>query len=238
MALTLLQYVNDLLTDTSVISTDLTALTAQQQQEDVNGAVAAVNEVIDDLSGLGSFPTITQEGTITLATDTREYAVASGFVKVQEDKSGDAFMVDTTNGQVITPYPGGYDMMRRQQLQPANYTGLPYYWAINPTNGKFRFDTSPTSDENALVYTYMYEAETLYLTSAPTATFPITDEALSQMLPAVIEVFSRIRRGSFDATAYQKNLAKAASKIRQIPKRRSYGPHAREQSRSAVAFTS
>lgn len=231
MALTLLQYVNDVLIDAGVIRTDLSALTSNAQQEDVNGAVAAINESIDDLTALDSWPSVISEGTLTLVTDQREYTVASDFVKVADDKSGKPIMTDTTNGATLFPYPGGFDAMRRDQTIPSQHTGLPKFWVISPTSGKFRLNTSPTSSENGNAYTYLYEEETRFVTGSPSATFPITDEALMQLIPAVKEVFNRDKRGKFNDVAHQKSLARTAGKITQVPRKRRWGPHASQQGR-------
>lgn len=221
-ATTLLDLVNKVLRREGGVSSDLTSFTDSQRQIDIDVALQAVNEVLDDLLSTGAFPQEVAEGSITLSTDTRIYSVASDFVSVAEDSSGEPFMLDETNGQYLRPYPGGFDQMRRDQPIPANHTGLPIYWTINE-DGKFELDAAATSAENGRVYKYRYDKEIDLTTTG--ATFPITDDAVDSLIPAVAEVWRRVRKGreSFSRRAYQKSIARAARKLRRKPPRTRYG---------------
>src|SRR3990167_1741269 len=148
MAYSLLNVLNDVLKAGNIVTSDLTAVTGNGPQQAVDVAIQSINEVLRNLlSGVAAPGEITQ-GTITLVTDTREYTLASDFVSFAEAGPEGAVLVDQTNGWIVYPYPGGFARMFHDQKIPANYTGLPHYYAINPTNRKLRFNTVPTSQEN------------------------------------------------------------------------------------------
>lgn len=221
MTETLLTAVNRALSDMSTIGTALTGLTGNAQQLDVDACVSAINEVVDELLGLGCYPANIGDGTITLVAGTRSYAAATDFVSMADD-----LMMDTTTGYRIWKYPGGYWNLRRTQLIPANNLGGAIFWAIDPTSGQFYLNMIPTSAEAGRVYHYLYNKETSYSTALASATFPITDEAVRQMIPAVVECTKRRRKGasSFDTKAYQASLARTARILSRQKRRDQYGP--------------
>lgn len=225
MALTLLQTVNLVLRRAGVIGDDLIALTSQTIQEDTDAAVAAINEAVDELGVLGVVPTLGAEGTIVLATGDRDYAVASDYVQLADD-----LFVCETDGSVLYPYNAyaadkGFADLRRVQLQPDNETGSPNFYTVDPTNGQFYLDKIPTSAENGKTYRYLYQKEVNFSTGSPSATFPILDEAVRQLVPAAVQLFSRARRNQFDEKEFQRAVARAAKLARRSPPRSHYGPH-------------
>lgn len=227
MAVTVLQYTNLVLTRAGVISSDLSALTSNSQQQDVDNMLSAINEVVDELIFIAGMPTpaAVKTGTITLATNDRSYAVASDFVSL-----ADPIFKDETNEQYLYPYPGGFTKMRADQPDPTSFTGLPLYYAIDPETGEIYLDTLPTSNENGRQYKYLYNEETNFVTSAPSGTFPFTDELMRQAIPAVIQTFNRDRRREmYSEKARDKALAMAARLLPQTPAGTRYGPHARQR---------
>lgn len=189
-----------------MISSDLTALTGNAEQADVTIAIGIINDTIDELGAPAASPILTAESSITLVASTREYALASDFAGFAE--SALPVMVDQTNGSWLYEYPGGYDAMFRDQTIPANYTGLPTYWAINPSNRKIRLNTIPSSVEAGRVYTYKYRLRT-NLTAA-TDTFPYTDEVTAQLLAAACWMFKKEIGRDWDAMAYKMAMSRAA----------------------------
>ena len=212
MAYTLLNAVNLTLKRVRIIQGDvgeLTSLTDSGRQADVDIMVQAWNEVIADLYDAGKrLPQETSEGTITLVASTREYDAPSDF-----DGMESTVMVDQTNGQYLYTYPGGFTGMFQDQAQPDNYTGLPIYWCINPTNGKFRFDRIPQTEQAGRIYTYLY-TKRLYM-SAAADTFSFGDTVVNDLVVAVTQVWNRESKESFDPMAYQQSISRAASRIRQ-----------------------
>ena len=219
MAYTLLDAINLSLKRVRVIQGDvgeLTTLVDSARQADIDIMVQAWNEIISDLYNTApQLPTDTKEGTITLVAGTREYTPASDMDIISAN-----IMLDLTNGQYLYPYPNGYSQMFVDQTQPANYTGLPIYWTINPTNAKFRLDRSPTANEAGRVYTYLYRKR-LYMSLA-TATFPFVDSVVNDLVQGVKEIWNRESKEKFDPSAYQTSIARAAVAISQVEARVKY----------------
>ena len=217
MAHTLLSAVNRAFKRVRLIQGDagaLTTLTDSPRQADIDIMVQAFQEVTQDLlevcemanSEIGT-------GTITLVDSTREYATASDFEGMATN-----VMVDQTNGYYLHAYPGGYEAMFSEQLQPSNHTGSPHFYAINPTNGNFRLDAIPTSNEAGRVYTYNYRKTIRFSTA--TDTFPFSDQIVEELMPAVKEVWNRESKEKFDQAIYQRAMARAAKSLTQAEQKK------------------
>lgn len=229
MAETLLSLVNLALKANGGIQTDLTALTSNSNQQDVDNMISAINEVVDDLSGMGVWPSQYSTGTLTLLVNTRAYAPATDFVELAPGppESPSGLFIDTTNGMYLTEYPGGYARLRADQSIPANATGLPYHWTIRPTDGKFYLNSIPQAADVLVTraYSYEYLTATSYVSSTPTASFPFVDEVVQRLVPSVIQVFNRDRRPErYSETQYMKALSLATSVVGRVPMRTHYGP--------------
>ena len=254
MAITFLAAINKTLKRANVITTDITAFTGNTQQGDVDVMIQVWNEVIDELAAKGTWPTSVAEGSITLATDTKEYAAETDFVSIAEDtgehhhhgrhghhgfapfssghgihggRHGEttAIMINESDGSVLIHYPGGWDQMRWDQLQPSQHVGKPVNWAMNKVTGKFELDTAPTATNNGDVYKYIYNKRTDL--SGTTDTFPILDEAVDTLIPAVVQLWSRDRKKEFDQAQFAASMSRATKMIRQRPMRSHYGAQRR-----------
>lgn len=219
MSRTLLNEVNAVLKKAGLIQGTtgaLTTLTDSALQVDIDNCVKAWNTALADLAHAGINISIRSAGTLTLVADQREYDVPATFVEMASD-----VMIDETLGNLLHPYPGGYDAMRLQQTIPTNYTGLPYRWAINPVTGKFRLDNSPTAAEDGRVYNFVYKG-TLLLTAAADV-FPLKDDATERLEDCATQLYQRYAKGQFDQQAYQLSIARAAQAARQLPQHDRYG---------------
>lgn len=219
MSRTLLQQVNAVLKKASVIqgsTGELSTLTDSALQVDIDLVVKAWNAALAELFRSGIKINALTEGTLTLVTDTREYAVPSNFVEM-----ADPAFLDNTNGNRLVPFPGGYTALRQHLLIPGNFTGLPNAWVINPTNNNFMLDSQPTSGENGRAYTYIYRDTGLL--SAAADTFSLRDDAVEALEDAAEQLYARHKKGQFDQGAYQLSIARAAQAARQTPAPGRYG---------------
>lgn len=226
---TLLTGVNDVLKRMGVIkgnSGALTSLTDSQRQVVVDLTVQMWNEVTVDLyttaqkevpGGIGS-------STITLATGTRAYAMASDVVRLRWP------LQDTTNGRYISEYPGGYAELLHDQPIPAAFTGLPLAGAIRPTDNYIYLDTVPTSAENGKIYTYLYD-KTVTLSLA-SDTFPFSNEVYALLISPVAELVKSDREKNMNGALYKLRMAQAAAlvsevepRLQWIPDRQTYENH-------------
>ncbi|HEY6019654.1 MAG TPA: hypothetical protein VIY48_07065 [Candidatus Paceibacterota bacterium] len=207
MSKTLLTGVNDLLERTGIIDSNgtLSSFTNQGLQLFIDLAIQVWNETVDDICNMMGTPHSgeTASSTITLVTGTREYALPSDLVQMRWP------LMDQTNGNYITEYPGGYEQMRIDQLIPGNWTGLPYAAAINPTTGYLRMDRAPTSSENGFAYDLLYDKDLVMTTT--TDTFPFSDATYRAVLPVVTEAWERRKRNDFDLEEHRKQLSRALS---------------------------
>ena len=216
MAKTLLNSVNEVMKRAGLIqgaTGQLASLTDSGRQVWIDMIVQVVNEGMDELYSHMNVakPNKVAENTITLATNDRDYALQTDLVTLKWP------LQDRTNGNFITEYPGGYERMIVSEQVPANYTGLPREGAIRPTDGELYLDTLPTANENGLVYTYLYEKDTVLTLAADTV--PFTDEVFRAMVPVWHQLFQRDRRVDFDEALFKVNLGRAARRFRQTPHR-------------------
>ena len=207
MSTTLLTAVNDVLNRTGIISASgtVSSLTNSGKQVYIDLIVQIWNETIDYTCNQMGIPHIGETGssTVTLVNGTREYTLPSDLVQIRWP------LVDTTNGHYIWEWPGGYERMRIDQFIPADWTGLPYAAAINPTTGDLRMDRTPTSAEDGFAYDVLYDKDLVM--SASTDTVPFSDACYRALMPVVTEVFERRNRNDFDEKEWRENMARALS---------------------------
>lgn len=196
MSKTLLNGVNDVGKRASLLTSAESLLTIvdPQRQHEIDTIIQVWNECIDELYRLAGDPrpTVFSSGSITLVAGTRAYAI---------DVAAEAIrwpFMDTTNGNYIVRYPGGYNKLIEDQPQPANYTGLPEAGAIRPddshnvTGVYVYLDRTPTSDYAGRVYTYRYETDK-ELTEAGSI-MPFGDTVYRAMVPVVAYIWQYERR--------------------------------------------
>jgi hypothetical protein len=219
MGYSLLAAVNATLKRVKIISGvngQLTSLTDSPRQTYIDTAVQIINEGMHELYSTAEKPLPTESATanITLATGTREYDLPADFEAIRFP------LIDTTNGNFIIAYPGGYERMRLEQLQPANYTGQPQFAVISPVTGKLRFERAPTATENGRIYELLYDKR-LSLTAAAD-TFPFSDTVVDSLVPAWGELWKREQRNSFDQVLFDKHFGRASRYLSQVPMRRKW----------------
>jgi len=217
---TLLNGVNEILTRVSVIAGDaglLTSLTDSPRQVHIDVAKQVINEGIDDLYAVTNIaqPNEQAESTLVLVTGTRAYTLATDLIQIRFP------MIDRTNNQTISEYPGGYnDMLNGDPEQ--DDTGLPQYGAFRPTDGKFFLDCAPTAENNGRTYYYQYD-KNLAL-SILTDTVPFNDAVFRAMVPAWVQLWKRERRNEFDEALYRLSIGRASALLSQRQARDSYAP--------------
>jgi len=218
---TLLQGVNELLKLAKLIQGDsglLTSLTDSPRQVWVDNAVQAWNVVVEELYSTTSVPQPKElaENTITLVTDTRAYQLQSDLVLLHWP------FLDETNGQYIEEAPGGYLKLVESQPVPADFTGLPLYGAIRPTDSFLYLDRIPTASENGLIYKYRYDKDVSLSLAADV--FPFSDTVFRALVPAATELFNLYHRREMSDAVYRVSMGRAARNLTQTPQRTSWLP--------------
>lgn len=194
----------------------LTSLIDSPRQTMVDTVVQVINETIHELYSTSELPIPLESNTqnVTLVTGQREYVLSPTPEAIRFP------LIDTTHGNYVVEYPGGYERMRIDQLQPANWTGLPTYAVINPTNGKLRFNTAATVNENGRVFELLYD-QRIHLINA-TDTFPFSDTVVDSLVPAWSELWKREQRNSFDQGQFDKSFGRASRYLTQKVMRRKW----------------
>lgn len=220
MAKTLLNSVNETLKRNGLITSDagaLSSLTSSAIQRDIDICIQVINEGVVQLYAATDKPMPNEqaESTVTLVAGTRAYSLASDLVQMRWP------LIDKTNSQFITEYPGGYNRML--QLDPEqDDTGLPFWGAIRATDGKLYLDRAPTSDDAGKIYTYQYDKSLLMDEAADTV--PFGDEVFTLMVPVWAHLWKRERRKEFDADLFGRALGAAALLLTKQQPRTSYNP--------------
>lgn len=221
MAKTLLNGVNEVLKRVGIIQGDtaeLTTLTDSSRQRPIDLSIQAWNEAVDELYSLSNLPKPNEmvEGTLTLATSDRDYALATGLTQLYFP------LHDTTNGHYIYEYDKGYLHLVNSQPFPANENGLPNYAVIRPSDGQLYLDRIPTATENGNQYTYYYDTD--LVVSAAADTFPFKDVVFRAMVPAVTEIVNRELRKQYDGEIIEGSLGRASRYLIQKQQKESYLP--------------
>ncbi len=230
---TLLDGVNEVLKRVSVVQSDtstLSSLTQSGIQPYIDLAVQVWNEAVEELytSIDKPMPKELTSSTITLVADDRDYSLASDLVQLHWP------LQDQTNGQFIYEFPGGYLELLESQPVPADYTGIPQFGVIRPTDGEIYLDNIPTSSEAGNVYTYQYDKD-VSLSSA-TDVFPFTDTVYRAMIPAVAQLWRSERDNSFNERVFDMSMGRAARTLSRQQPRESWGPHRVSRSRFRIDF--
>ena len=221
MSKSLLNGVNELLKKAKLIQGDsgaLTTLTDSPRQVWVDTAVQVLNEVMEELYSVSGVPLPKElaESTITLATNDRDYALASDLVSLHFP------LLDETNGQFLYEYNGGYLALVAGQPVPADFTGMPLYAVVRPTDGQLYLDRIPTASENGLIYKYRYDKDISLSTAA--ATFPFSDTVFRALIPAATELFNFYHRKEFSEGIFKVSVGRAARLMTNTQPRTSYLP--------------
>ena len=219
MAKTLLNGVNEVFKKAALIQGDsgtLSSLTDSPRQNWIDQVVQAWNEVMEQLYETAQLPMPKElgEATLTLATNDRDYALNT-FNKLYFP------LHDTTNGQFIYEYQGSYLDLVNSQLVPADYTGLPYFAVIRPTDKQLYLDRIPTANENGLQYTYRYDKDISL--SAAASEFPFDDAVFRALVPAVKEYFFMNDKREFNEGVFKISMGRASSLLTGNVQRTRYG---------------
>src|SRR5512143_2296180 len=182
---TFLDGVNAVLMRAGILAADglLPTFDDTAKQIYIDLAMTTWNETVDEVCNLMGVPHSGETGssTVTLVSGQREYDLPSDLVQLRWP------LIDQTNGYTIKEYPGGYETMRIEQEIPSDWTGLPYFAAINPTTSDLRMDRAPTSDEAGISYAMIYDND-LWMTDETDA-FPFSDSVYRALVPVVTELW-------------------------------------------------
>lgn len=218
---TLLDCVNQTLMRANWIDTAnvglLSSLTYSPLQHEIDICVQVVNEGVDELYNSTdiSLPLEGAESSITLATGTREYSLASNLVVLTWP------IVNRVNNQYLTQWQGTYNDFLLIDPQQ-NQSGLPILAMISPITGFLRVDRAPDSTNNGQVYTYEYQKDTGMVNS--TDTVPFNNTVFRSMVPVWVQLLKRELRNEFDQNLYDIALGRASRTVTEEPWKDNWAP--------------
>lgn len=204
---TLLDGVNDVLKRVQIIkgeNGELTSLTRDEIQHEIDVTMMMWNEVIEELYADTSisYPSEMGTGNIVLVTGQREYSLPSDLVAIRYP------LMENTNGYYIYEWKPGYEHLKQQQQIPANFEGRANFATINPQNDKLYLDYIPTSAENGLSYELIYDKD--ISVSGATDPFPFGDAVYRALVPCVAELWKLDQRKEFNAPVYERRMSQAS----------------------------
>ncbi len=152
--------VNRILRITGFIRGDTDVLTSfndTNHNSTQNICQIAIQSELADLIGNSLIPYEHKTGTITLATNTRSYALPTDFIRLWGDPG---FFYDSTQNNIIWEYPGGENQLRDEIYNYKTEYGYPNYFYFEQTTTKqASFFLVPDSTVNGRVLTLDYEAD-------------------------------------------------------------------------------
>lgn len=154
----------------------LTAFTDTNHASTSSIAQIAVQTEITELSSKGNLPYLHKTtGTISLATGTRTYSLATDFIAMW---GKDPFFYDGTQNMQIFQYPGGEEQLRQDILTYRTDPGGPLYFYFElATTQEVSFYPVPNASVNGRSLAYDYSGAgnvSAYTDTIPLAT---TDQA-------------------------------------------------------------
>lgn len=218
MAYTLLNAINATLKRVNIIGGDvnaLTTLTDSARQNHIDVALQVWNAMVHELYRLTDRALPTEVGTVNLTLAAkREYTIGSGAdLNITDFEQIRWPLIDETNGQWINQYPGGWDQMRRDQLQPSQWTGLPHAGVISPETGALRLDRTPESSDVGKIYVVKYDKR--FNLSSASDTFPFSDTVVDALVDSAAEIWKLLKQNSISEAMRRTSFARAAHYLTQ-----------------------
>lgn len=146
---------------------DITTFSDSQHVATLQLAKIAIQSTLTELVTDRLIPYEETDGTITLVTDQRVYALPADFVRFKGEKP---FLLKLSGGVsdniTVVQYPGGEEALRASILDYRNQSGEPHWWyEINSSTKQIGFYQVPDSSVNGVSYRFPYE-KSVYVTAA------------------------------------------------------------------------
>jgi hypothetical protein len=174
---TLLEAVTRILRSNAILRGDTDAPTSfsdTNHNASMQLAIVAIQDEIASITAGRLIPYEKTSSTITLATDTRTYALQSDFVNFY----GYPHFYDSTSNRLIPEWPGGQEGLQLVDFTYQTRSGTPNWWYWEPTTSKkVGFYNVPDSSFNGRSLTYHYEKELVLDEASDTMPFHNSTEA-------------------------------------------------------------
>jgi len=176
--MTFLECINRILRANAIIrgDTDTVATFADTQHNaSLNIGILAVQDELINLIADKLIPAERKTtGTVTFATNTRTYALASDFTRL----FGVPHFYRAADNRQLFEYPGGLEALQVTFLDYETQYSDPNYFYFEPAaTKKVGFFQVPSSTENGDIWTYEYEGSVLVNLASDTLPFPNSEES-------------------------------------------------------------
>lgn len=241
MSVTLLSFVNEVLSRvgeiagdadelaTSTVTSTATGLTATEAftnsriQHKIDITLALTNDAFDHLFYMGLFGKSAATATIFLVSGQREYDLPTDFERMAGMDERYRVLRGATTGMILPEYKGGYAAMLAEQAFATQYTGQPLSWALSPVDDKIRMDAEPTSAESGYQYNYLYEKSVSLTSTMATEVLPVKDKVSRALVPVVSEAYQRWFKKELDADFFEEAINRALGYATRKPPRDRWG---------------
>ena len=206
MAITLLEAVNRSLKRARVITGDITSFTDGQYQSGIDNMIQYWQEAVRDVLRYDAeMPVESAVDNIVLVESVREYCLPSDLEQINWP------LHNEVDGRFIYHYRGGFEQMRRDQRQPDNFNGTPFFATVSPETGDLRMDRIPDAQAAGEVFKIHFDRRITL--NNESCTFPFSDSAAEELIPAIAETFKLDfdQRGS--SAIYQRAIGRSIGLI-------------------------
>lgn len=166
---TFIDGVNRLLRINNIIKGDddnITTFSDSQHASDISLAQIAIQDELAEIASERLIPYEKTSSTITLATNTRTYSLASDFIRFYGSHPS---FYDSTQNVRIYEYPGGEDALKDQDYSYKTNQSTPVWWYWDDTTTKkIAFYAVPDSNYNNRSISYDYEKSVMVENSTDT----------------------------------------------------------------------
>lgn len=134
------------------------------------GIIAVQNELVELIADRLIPKERRTSGSITLATNTRVYDLASGFIRF----FGTPHLFNSGANRQLYEYPGGIEKLQTDVFNYATQYGAPHWWYSEAGNASYKqigLFPVPSSAENGQGWAYDYETSTIVSASSDTLPF-------------------------------------------------------------------
>lgn len=159
---------------------DITTFSDAQHVATLQLAKIAIQSTLTELVTDRLIPYEEADGTITLVTDQRVYALPSDFIRFKGERPFLLKLDGSNNSDNITviKYPGGEEQLRRSILDYREQSGEPHWWyEIESTTKQIGLYQVPDSSVNGVSYRFPYEKSVYVTLSVDTMPFHNEQEA-------------------------------------------------------------
>ena len=214
---------------TSTVTSTATGLTATEaftdssRQTQIDLMLQVSNEVFQEMFSLGMLAAETLTATITLSSNTREYALPTDFLRFS-GTSYDTRALVGTKGLILREYPGGLARMLVDQPVASDYRGDPNHWVMQSSATlTLRLDRHAATEQNGNIYNFVYDKRIGFSSTQATNGLPFSETVADALVPVAAQYWNAEYKKEMNVPLMRVSLGRALNYARQTQPRDRYG---------------